>query len=170
MAAGEFGQMVIETLPGEEQHDRPGCLERLVSNPVICQRYTDLTGNRRQIAVGDTSARVRRIGELAAARDPAASQIVREVSRHLGIGIANMVWALDADAVVVDAAITEAWSEVEVVLRQQLPDNRELLGAHSLLIRPSAFGGEAALIGAATLPLAAIFSGVSPVPVSRSTR
>lgn len=159
MAAGEFGQMVIEALPGEERHDRPGCLERLVSNPVVCKRHADLTGNRPQANGGDTSARVRRIAELAAAQDPAALQIVREVSRFLGIAISNMVWALDADAVVLDAAITEAWREVEPVLCQQLPGNCEMRGGNNLLVRPSAFGGEAALIGAATLPLAAIFAG-----------
>lgn len=162
MAAGEFGQMVIEALPGEERHDRPGCLERLVSNPVICSRYAELSGNRRQAIGGDTSARVRRIAQLAAARDPIALRIIKEASRHLGIGISNMVWALDADAVVVDAAITEAWIEVEPVLRQQLPDDREPLGGRSLLVRASVFGGEAALIGAATLPLAKIFAGLSP--------
>ena len=167
MAAGEFGQMVIEALPGEERHDRPGCLERLVSNPVVCKRYAELAGNRAQTKGGDTFARVRRIAELAAAKDPIALQIVREVSRALGIAISNMVWALDADAVVLDAAITEAWSEVEPVLCQQLPDKREMLGGHTLLVRPSAFGGEAALIGAATLPLRAIFAGL---PVSPGVR
>ncbi|MCU1258282.1 MAG: family transcriptional regulator [Bryobacterales bacterium] len=163
MAAGEFGQMVIEAFPGEERHDRPGCLERLISNPAICNKYADLVGNRRQNNGGDTSARVRRIAEMARAGDLSARQVIREVSRHLGLGISNMVWALDADAVVVDAPITEAWSEVESVLRRQLPDARELLGGNALLVRPSVFGGEAALIGAATLPLASIFAGLPPM-------
>lgn len=166
MAAGEFGQMVVEAQPGEERHDRPGCLERLISNPVLCQRYASLSGTRAQTSAGDTSARVRRIAALSMARDPVASQVVAEASRHLGIGISNIVWTLDADAVVVDAAITEAWTEVEPILRKQLPDERDLLGGHNLQIRPSAFGGDAALIGAATLPLARIFAGLSPLPMS----
>ncbi len=165
MAAGEFGQIVIDAIPSDERHDRPGCLEKLVSNPVICKRYADLTGNRRQATPGDTSARVRRIAALAVGGDPIALQIIGEASRYLGIGISNMVWALDADAVVVDAAITEAWGQVEPILRRQLPDDRELLGGRSLLVRPSALGGEAALIGAAALPLTRIFAGLSPVPV-----
>jgi hypothetical protein len=52
---------------------------------------------------------------------------------------------------------------VEPVLRRQLPDARELLGGNALLVRPSVFGGEAALIGAATLPLASIFAGLPPM-------
>lgn len=166
MAAGEFGQTVIDDIASPERHDRPGCLERLVSNPVICKRYADRSGNKRQASSGDTSARVRRIAALAVGGDTVSWQIVEEVSRHMGIGISNMVWALDADAVVVDAAITEAWGQVEPILRKQLPDDRELLGGRSLLLRPSAFGGEAALIGAATLPLTRIFAGLSPLPAA----
>ncbi len=166
MAAGEFGQMVIEAVPGKERHDRPGCLESLIANPVVCRLYAELSGNKRQASSGDTSARVRRIAELAAAHDPVASKIIAGVSRSLGIGISNMVWALDADAIVVDAAITEAWREVEPILRQQLPDEREIPGKHHRLIRPSVFGGDAALIGAATLPLATVFSGIDASAVS----
>ena len=162
MAAGEFGQMVIEISPSEERHDRPGCMERLVSNPAICNRYSVFSGARRQSNAGDTSARVRRIAGWAAGGDAQARQTLDETSRYLGIGISNLVWGLDADTVVIDAAITEAWGLVEPVLRRQLPDNRELWGSRNLVVRPSAFGGEAALIGAATLPLSMIFAKSSP--------
>ena len=47
MAAGEFGQMVIAATDGPERSDRPGCLERLVANPAVCERYNALTGSRR---------------------------------------------------------------------------------------------------------------------------
>jgi predicted NBD/HSP70 family sugar kinase len=163
MAAGEFGQMVIETGPGEERHDRPGCMERLVGNGAVCNKYSDLSGTRRVANNGDTSARVRRIAELAASGDAAARQTLDETSRYLGIGISNLVWGLDADTVVIDAAITEAWGLVEPVLRRHLPDSRELWGGRSIVVRPSALGGEAALIGAASLPLSMIFSQSSPV-------
>ena len=158
MAAGEFGQMVIEMSAGDERQDRPGCLERLVANPVVCNRHSDLSGTKRQSNTGDTSARVRRIAEMAAAGDGAARQTLEETARYLGVGISNIVWGLDADTIVIDGAITEAWNLIEPVLRRQLPDNLELWGSRNLLVRPSAFGGEAALIGAATLPLSRVFA------------
>ncbi len=163
MAAGEFGQMVIETLNSEERHDRPGCIERLVSNAAICDRYSSLTGARRQPNTGDTSARVRRIAERAARGDAAARQTVEQTARYLGIGISNLIWGLDADTVVIDATIADAWGLIEPVLKRQLPDDSEIWGPRNLLVRPSVFGGEAALIGAATLPLSKIFAGHSPV-------
>ena len=58
---------------------------------------------------------------------------------------------------------------VEPVLRRQLPDNNELWGSRNLRVRPSAFGGEAALIGAASLPLSKIFAGNSPVHLAYRT-
>ena len=39
---------------------------------------------------------------------PAAVAVIRETSRYLGIGIANAVWLLDADVVIIDGALTEA--------------------------------------------------------------
>ena len=169
MAAGEFGQTVIEASTGEERQDRPGCMERLVSNPAICERYSRLSGARSQSSAGDTSARVRRVVEWASAGDPAARQALQETARYLGIGISNLIWGLDADTVVIDSVITEAWGFVEPVLRRQFPDNRELWGSRNLLVRPSAFGGDAALIGAATLPLGRIFAGTAPAQLPLRT-
>jgi predicted NBD/HSP70 family sugar kinase len=169
MAAGEFGQMVIETSMSKERHDRPGCIERLVSNAAICDRYSGLTGAWRQPSTGDTSARVRRIVEWAAGGDAAARLTIEETARYLGIGISNLIWGLDADTVVIDATIADAWGLVEPVLRGELPDDRELWGPRNLQVRPSAFGGEAALIGAATLPLSKIFAGSSPVQIPLRT-
>jgi hypothetical protein len=55
---------------------------------------------------------------------------------------------------------------VEPVLRRHLPDNRELWGPRNLQLRTSVLGGDAALIGAASLPLGNIFAGNSPVPLA----
>ncbi|HEX7361821.1 MAG TPA: ROK family transcriptional regulator [Bryobacteraceae bacterium] len=162
MAAGEFGQMVIESSNGEERQDRPGCVERLISNGAICDRYSKLTGAWRQPSSGDTSARVRRIAERAIAGESAARQTIEETARYLGIGISNLIWGLDADTVVIDATMAAAWELIEPILRRQLPEDREVWGPRNLVLRSSALGGEAALIGAATLPLSRIFRGSSP--------
>lgn len=159
MAAGEFGQMVIEASNSEERHDRPGCIERLISNGAICDRYSSLTGAWRQPSSGDTSARARRIAEWAMSGNAEARQTIQETARYLGLGISNLIWGLDADSVVIDTSIADAWPLIEPIVREQLPNEGELWGARNLLIRPSALGGEAALIGAASLPLSKIFRG-----------
>jgi predicted NBD/HSP70 family sugar kinase/biotin operon repressor len=159
MAAGEIGQIVVQVPSGRAQHDRPGCLEALVANPAVCNRYSEVVSSKRQAsATGDITARVRRIAENAVRREKDALTVIEEASHYLGIGISNIAWGLDADVVVVDGAITEAWSLVEPILRQQMPDYGALLGSRDFLIRRSALGGEAALVGAATLPLSISFS------------
>lgn len=158
MAAGEFGQMIIEASNSQERDDG-GCIERLIANGAICDRYSTLTGAWRQPKSGDTSARARRVAEWAVSGDAAARQSIEEAARYLGIGISNLIWGLDADTVVIDATISGAWSLMEPIVRRQLPDDSEW-GARILSIRLSALGGEAALIGAATLPLSGIFKGI----------
>jgi predicted NBD/HSP70 family sugar kinase len=98
---------------------------------------------------------------LAISRDAVANKTIEETARYLAIGISNLVWCLDADTIVVDAAFTEAWGLIEPVLWRHLPEEHELFGSRNLLLRPSALGGEAALVGAASLPLSDIFDGRS---------
>jgi predicted NBD/HSP70 family sugar kinase len=165
MAAGEFGQMVIADSPGPERHDRAGCLETLASNPATGERYQHLTGGRLRAGIGNSTEQVKRICQLAMEGDPVARQTIAETSRYLGIGIANAVWTLDAEAVVIDGALTEAWPLVVAGIREQLPDGQRFLNFRNLMLRPSSLRGEATIIGAFTLPFAGLFSsddGVRP--------
>ncbi len=158
MAAGEFGQMVIADVGSPARHDRPGCLEKLASDIATCERYRQLDGARRCPARGDVSAAVRRICHLALAGDHAAKRTLQETARYLGIGIANVVWGLDPDAVIIDGAITEAWSLVAPIIADQFPDGREFVNFRNLILRPSALGGQASIRGAAALPFQSLFA------------
>ena len=157
MAAGEFGQMVITHSEAGRRHDREGCLERLASNASICERYSATPGARRFPAGADTSARVRRIAQSALNGDAAAVATLEQTAIYLGAGISNIVWGLDADVVVVDGAITGAWRLMAPLIRDQLPDLPELSNL-PLILRSSALSGDAALIGAATLPFTTVFA------------
>lgn len=156
MAAGEFGQMVIAATDGPERSDRPGCLERLAANPALCDRYNALSGSH-ESNEGEAAWQVRRICQRAMAGDQAAVSALRETCRYLGIGIANVVWGLDADVVILDAAITEGWPLVGPWIVGEFP-NPELLNFQNLMLRPSALRGEAAVIGSAMLPFLRLFS------------
>lgn len=158
MAAGEFGQMVIADTGGPERNDRPGCLERLASNPATCERYSRLTGNKYRANAGDSAAQVKRICHLATEGDEAAREAIAETSRYLGLGIFNAVWALDAQVVVVDGALVEAWPIVAAGIRDQFPSGEEFHNFRNLILRPSSLAGEATMIGATGLPYINLFS------------
>lgn len=161
-AAGEFGQMVIADSPGAGAHDRPGCLESLVANPAIAARYAALS-NGGKLPPGETESRVRTICDLAMQGDAHAERAIRDCMRFLGIGIANMVWGLDADVVLVHGAVTEAWPLVMSAIREQFPAEREIPAFRDLIVRPCALGQDAGIIGALALPFARLFAaGDSP--------
>jgi predicted NBD/HSP70 family sugar kinase len=159
MAAGEIGQMVIADQGGPERHNRPDCLEALASDLATFDRYNTLAGIKvRSSTSSNCAQQMRQICQLAMEGDPHARAAVTTTARYLGIGIANAVWALDADAVVIDGTVTEAWPLVSAAIRDQFPEGPLFLNFRNLVLRPSALGGEASVIGAITLPLAPMFS------------
>ena len=151
MAAGEFGQMIIASGKGPE---RGVSLEELACSSAICHRYAQKSG-RRMAGASDTTARVRRICQEALAGNGDARWVLSETARYLGTGIANVVWGLDADVVVLDGPMVEAWPFIEPILLAQMPERGDL---SRVVLRPSALGGDAALIGAATLAFAGVFA------------
>jgi predicted NBD/HSP70 family sugar kinase len=158
MAAGEFGQMVIDDQEGSARHDRPGCLEKLANDTAICERYRSQNGTGRAAAGGDVTTRAKQICHLALSGDQAAIKALKETARYLGVGISNIVWGLDPDAVIIDGTLTEAWPLVDTVIRDQFADGREFLNFRNLLLRPSALEGRAAITGAAALSFRSLFA------------
>jgi glucokinase len=100
---------------------------------------------------------VRQICHEAIRGDAAAVQALTESCRYLGIGLSNIVWGLDPDVIVVDGAITEAWSLAKPVIEREFADGAEFLNFRNLQLRPSSLSGDAAIIGAAALPFAPLF-------------
>lgn len=159
-SAGEFGQMVIADSPGGGAQDRTGCLELLAANPAVVARYTSLSNDRKNRS-GETESRLRTICHLAMDGDPAAVQAIRESMRYLGIGIANMIWGLDADVILIDGAITQAWPLVLTAIQEQFPAGREFPNFRDLILRPGALGQDADTVGALTLPFVRLFASGS---------
>jgi predicted NBD/HSP70 family sugar kinase len=132
----------------------------LASDNSTVDRYHNLSGKPKS-SFGGVHEQMNRICHLAMSGDAAARQVILDTSRYLGIAISNVVWSLDAEAVVVDGTLTEAWPLVYAAIRDQFPDGRRFLNFRNLALRPSSLGGEATIIGAITLPFAPLFSSES---------
>ncbi|MGH9665403.1 MAG: hypothetical protein ACRD9L_13350, partial [Bryobacteraceae bacterium] len=65
---------------------------------------------------------------------------------------------LDADMVMVSASINLAWPLVAPILLDQFPESVQTITRNTLVLRQSALGEEATLIGAATLPFNHMFT------------
>jgi predicted NBD/HSP70 family sugar kinase len=164
MAAGEFGQMIMSSAANGESGTT---LEQLAADGALCRSYSNQENAQERGVNEDCSAFAQRIARWAVEGDPVARQALEETARHLGTGIANMVWGLDADVVVIDGAVTSAWQIAGPILRERLPDVYQASGL-PVILRPSALGGDAAVIGAASMPFSTVFALSDPLPMSAS--
>ncbi|HEU0123616.1 MAG TPA: ROK family protein [Bryobacteraceae bacterium] len=156
MGAGEFGQMVIADDGGNMTHDRPGCLEKLISNSAVCARYAAAAG-RAASGTADSGARVRRICQQAMAGDAVARQVLETTGRFLGIGIANLVWGLAPEVVVIGSSLNTAWPIIREAILRQFPNPADWPSFRGLSIERSALDDQGVLTGAATLAFAPFF-------------
>lgn len=157
MAAGEFGQMVIADDGSNSRHDRPGCLEKLVSNIAVCDAYAATQGRSAAASTTDSAAKVRRICQRAADGDEAAKQVVARAARYLAIGIVNVAWGLDPEVIVLNSTLNTVWPILLEALEAQFPDTSEWPTFRRLRVQPSGLGEQGTLIGAATLAFAPLF-------------
>lgn len=157
MAAGEFGQMVIADDGSNTRHDRPGCLEKLVSNMAVCDRFAAAQGRSASSTTSDSAAKVRRICQRAADGDAAAMEVIRTTARFLAIGIMNVAWGLDPEIIVLNATLNAVWPVVLEAIDAQFPDAAEWPTFRRLRVQQSALGEQGTLIGAATLAFAPLF-------------
>jgi predicted NBD/HSP70 family sugar kinase len=166
-ASGEFGQMVIADDGGTTRLDPPGCLERLASISALCERYAILMGKRTFSTASDNRSRARKLCQLALGGDAPALEALSKTCRYLGIGLANVAWGLNPDAVVIDSVLNEAWQLVLPMIRAQFPTEKEIVNFRHLAMRPSSLGGEATIIGAGTLPFQSLFTPVESSEAGR---
>lgn len=162
--AGEFGHMVL--VPGGRPCEcgNRGCWEQYASGSVLRREALDL------VAAGspDLAALTERCGgdldrlqgedvtAAALAGDRVAGELLADVGRWLGTGLANLVAALDPGTVVVGGGASEAG---ELLLRPA----RETLARHLVgrghrpvpPVRAAELGVGAGLVGAADLARAA---------------
>jgi len=157
MAAGEFGQMVIADDGSELRHDRPGCLEKLVSNMAVCDAYAETQGRANSASLADSAAQVRRICQDATDGDPAAMQVVARAARYLAIGIVNIAWGLDPEVIVLNSTLNATWPILSGAIESQFPDSAEWPAFRGLRVQPSGLGEHGTLVGAATLAFAPLF-------------
>lgn len=157
MAAGEFGQMVIADDGSNARHDRPGCLEKLVSNMAVCDRFAAAQGRSTTASTSDSAAKVRRICQRAADGDEAALRVIRTTARYLAIGIMNVAWGLDPEIIVLNATLNTVWPILLEAVEAQFPGASEWPTFRRLRVQQSALGEQGTLIGAATLAFAPLF-------------
>lgn len=156
--AAELGHFIVE--PGGPWCGcgNRGCWEQVASGQALDRLARALVAQRPDSAVARLAAGTeptgRHVSEAAGAGDRAAGQIIEEVGRRLGEGIAGLVNVLDPQAVVVGGGVAEIGDPLLDPARRgfagavEAPRHRP-----EVPIVAAALGNRAGAIGAAALAL-----------------
>jgi len=123
--AGEIGHMTIDSTGRRCKCGNYGCLEAYASGPSIADRAREaLTGDdclMVKMAGGDPSRITAAIVYEAAKKgDDVALDVVRETSRFLGAGVANLLNIFNPDVVVIAGGVTQAGETLFAPLRREV--------------------------------------------------
>ena len=154
--AGEIGHMVVDPAGPPCPCGRRGCWERYASGAGLglLAREAALAGRLDGVvrrAGGDPeNVRGEDVSAAAAAGDPAARQVIGEVGRWVGFGLANLAAALDPECFVLGGGLVRAGDLLFDAARASFGElveggDRRPLAA----VVPAAFGERAGAVGAA---------------------
>jgi glucokinase len=154
--AGEIGHMVVDPNGPPCPCGRRGCWERFASGAGlgVLAREAALAGRLGEVvrlAGGDAeSVRGEDVSAAAAAGDPAAQQVIRQVGWWIGFGLANLAALLDPACFVLGGGVVEAG---DLLITSARAAYAELVEGGDrrppVLIVPAAFGERAGAVGGA---------------------
>jgi glucokinase len=150
--AGEIGQMSIDYRGKPGTYGNAGAQEEYLGNREVAARAATLfkAAGRKTTAEECSPAAL-----SAAARkgDKVALQVWDEFATRLACGLANCIWLLNPDTVVIGGGIANAGSPLFVPLRRKLNARLHKIFRHRLRIVRARFGNEAGIVGSAAVAL-----------------
>ncbi|HEX6942621.1 MAG TPA: ROK family protein [Gemmatimonadaceae bacterium] len=123
--AGEIGHATIDITGRRCKCGNYGCLEAYASGPSIADRAREALSGDESLMVkmaGGDPARITAatVYEAAKRGDDTALDVVRETSRFLGAGVANLLNIFNPDVVVIAGGVTQAGETLFAPLRREV--------------------------------------------------
>ena len=153
-ASGEVGHMIIYEGGELCNCGNHGCWERYASDRATVKRYIARKFTSEEQAGTLT---IDDIIEKASTGDLVALEVLKQTGNYLGIGIANIIKALDPHAIILGGRIIQAWDIIypEII---QIVKKRAFHGEKKkIIILPTSLKVRPRLLGAATLAIKEIF-------------
>lgn len=178
--AGEFGHITVEPEGVPCPCGNRGCLEQYASATAVVRMAREaITSGRapglQRAASSDPEFSAKAVYNLAIQGDEEARKIFRRVGRALGIGLADLVNALNLPMYVVGGGVSSAWEAFSPVIFEELRQRSMVYAATApplpisggqgasaqvepggptkTIITRALLGSDAGLYGAARLPL-----------------
>ncbi len=154
--SGEFGHMVIYEGGELCSCGNNGCWEAYASDRATARRYAI----RKHKKIPQTvDYMVQDIIDLANKGDQLALEILRQTGYYIGLGIANIIKAIDPRAIIIGGRITNVWDIIFPELIQVVSQRAYFGRKNNIKILPSSLKVRPRLLGAATLAIKEIFDG-----------
>jgi glucokinase len=152
LGAGEIGNMTIDYrwVPGP--YGNHGALERYVGNQQIARRAAmryEAAGRPRQL----DDCTPLHLAEAALLGDEIAGELWEETGVMLGALLADIIWLLNPDAIVLGGGVANAGELVFAPLRRTIRERTSVVFHERLAILPAELGHDAGLIGCGALAL-----------------
>lgn len=163
--AGEIGHTIMIPDGGKAcRCGNTGCLETLISEPVIVRRAEEIADQNPESLLAqhllDKETYLRPIDAIfAAARqgDEQTRQMLAEQIRYLGIALANLVDILNPEMILLGGMFAEGDDLIRPIAQQVMQEIAFSGLGENVSIQPTSFGWRAGAIGAATLALMEFF-------------
>jgi len=142
--AGEVGHMTIVPDGRQCGCGNTGCLEMYASSRGIVMSYGERTGSSGE----HTSEQVYRAAQNG---DAAALEVLEEMGRYLGIGIANLINIFNPEMVVLGGRVRDGWPLFIEATRREIRKRAFAYPAERTQIVPSLLGDDAGMVGSAAV-------------------
>lgn len=155
-AAGEIGQTSIDYRGRPGNYGNLGALEHYVGNRQIATHAVEQYARvGRQVRPEDCTPR--HIAELAEGGDDIARGVWADIAEWLGTGLANVVWLLNPDVIVVGGGISQAGDLLFKPLSAKLGSMLSPVQWERINVGPARFGNDAGIIGSAALAVDSLY-------------
>jgi N-acetylglucosamine repressor len=159
--AGEFGHLPLSMSGPRCLCGREGCWEAYTSNLATVARFEGKSighepGKPRRR--GSSAAAVQSIVALARDGDVRATRALEETGRFLGLGLSNIITAVNPARIIVGGEITAAWDLLEDAVRDAVSARTLTAAAAATPIEPDQTTVSPRLLGGAALVAAPRFA------------
>ncbi|HEX8430505.1 MAG TPA: ROK family protein [Longimicrobium sp.] len=134
--AGEFGHIPLDPDGPECLCGRFGCWEAYTSNLATLSRYLGSTARQSRDLLQTIGITVPELINRARTGDDKARAAILETGRYLGMGLGNVINALNPSRIIVGGEITAAWDLIEGEVREAMVSRSFSSAAETMPIIP----------------------------------
>lgn len=150
--AGEIGHMSIDYRGRPGPYGNFGGFEEYIGNQQIAARAQErYRAAGRELTLKECSPR--RLSEMANAGDPIAKQMWEDLGDELGAALANVVWVVNPDTIVIGGGVSKAGELLFEPARRSIRGRTSDINGAKLRVMAAALGNDAGIIGNAALAM-----------------